>query len=208
MEQNTAMISKKIWKIVKVALFMIRKGLCKKKLLVDLNTMMKRGKIARKALGNLMFHNYNNHHFFASRGGGGDVGDAPSNHHHDNAREYEFSCSNTPLYRHYFNKRKNQHHQNENLYYLPSPFPLEDCENNVNIEEFSNMLDMMLRNDEGTGGVSAASPALPGLGFGRSPGVRQLRIMDSPYMDQGNKHVDQAAEVFIKNFYSQLKLQN
>lgn len=153
-----------------------------------------------------MFHN--NHHFFASQGGVG----GSSNHPND-AREYEFSCSNTPVYRHYFtNKlRKNNRHQNIDLYYMPSPYPLEDC-GNVNLKDVNNVLEMMLRNGEGAGaGISAASPALPGLGFGRSPAVRQLRITDSPFsvwnMDQEDKHVDQAAEDFIKNFYSQLKQQ-
>ncbi|XP_021749737.1 uncharacterized protein LOC110715464 [Chenopodium quinoa] len=199
MEPKIESITRKIWKIVSVAIFMIKKGLSKKKLLMDLNFMMKRGKIAgKKALGNLMFHHN-------TQGGVG----GQSNLTND-AREYEFSCSDTPLYRHYFtNKRKNQRHQINDQYYMPYPLTLEDGQN-VNLEDFNSVLEMMLRNEEAGGGLSAPSPALPGLGFGRSPTVRQLRITDSPFPVQNveeDKHVDQAAEDFIKNFYSQLKLQ-
>ncbi|KNA23406.1 hypothetical protein SOVF_025170 [Spinacia oleracea] len=162
---------------------------------MDLNLMMKRGKLAGKALGN--------HFFAASQGGGDGVGGPPFNLPNEAAGEYEFSCSNTPSYRHYFtNKRKNHRHPNNNN-------DLDLWDENVNLEDVSNMLDMILG-----GGVSAAaSPALPGLGFGRSPAVRQLRVTDSPFpvrdMDQDyNKHVDQAAEDFIKKFYTQLKQQN
>ncbi|KNA12998.1 hypothetical protein SOVF_120790 [Spinacia oleracea] len=171
---------------------------------MDLNMMMKRGKLAGKALGNIMFHLDN--HLFASQGGGGVGG---------GHEEYEFSCSNTPSYRHYFtNKRKNHRQQNninnkDQCFYMPSP--LQGGENNVSLEDVNNVLEMMLRNEETIGGgfSAAASPAFPG----RSPAVRQLRITDSPFpvrdMDQNNnnKHVDQAAEDFIKNFYSQLRQQ-
>ncbi|XP_021749671.1 uncharacterized protein LOC110715395 [Chenopodium quinoa] len=199
MEPKIESISRKIWKIVSVAIFVIKKGLCKKKLLMDLNFTMKHGKIAgKKALGNLMFHHN-------SQGGVGGQSKLTND-----AREYEFSCSDTPLYRHYFtNKRKNQRHQINDQYYMPYPLTLEDGQN-VNLEDFNSVLEMMLHNEEATGGLSAPLPALPGLGFGRSPTVRQLRITDSPFPVQNveeYKHVDQAAEDFINNFYSQLKLQ-
>ncbi|XP_021749732.1 uncharacterized protein LOC110715460 [Chenopodium quinoa] len=206
MEPKLEGISRKVWKIVRVAIFMIKKGLCKKKIVMDLNFMMKRRKMAgKKALGNLMFHN--NHHLFSTQDGVGG-----SSNLSNNAREYEFSCSNTPLYHRYFkNQRKNHHHLNNDHYYMPSPFPLEDGQS-YNIEDVNNVLEMILRNDKDVGGVSAASPALPGLGFGQSPTVQPLRITDSPFstrnMDQDDEHVDQAAEDFIKDFYSQLKHQN
>uniref|UniRef100_A0A803MLT7 Uncharacterized protein n=1 Tax=Chenopodium quinoa TaxID=63459 RepID=A0A803MLT7_CHEQI len=163
---------------------------------MDLNFMMKRGKIAgKKVLKNLMFHNH-------PQGGVGGQSNLPND-----SREYEFSCSDTPLYRHYFtNKRKNTRHQINDHYYMPYPLTLEDG----NLEDFNSVLEMMLCNEEAGGGLSAPSPALPGLGFGRSPTVRQLRITDSPFPVQNveeDKHVDQAAEDFINNFYSQLKLQ-
>ncbi|KMT00899.1 hypothetical protein BVRB_9g221710 [Beta vulgaris subsp. vulgaris] len=178
-------------------------------MIMDLNMMMKRGKIAGKALKNLMFHHYN-HQTSASRRGE----DRPSIHPCDDSpQEYEFSCSETPLHRRYFtNKRKNNRQQEKSPLYIPSPCPNLENIDNVNLEEVSNMLDIMLSNEEADAAadVPAASPLLPGLGFGRSPAVRQLRITDSPYPVQNvddDKHVDQAAEAFINKFYSQLKKQ-
>ncbi|MBA0623071.1 hypothetical protein Godav_008563 [Gossypium davidsonii] len=62
MEQNVPVMTKRVWSIVKAVLFMMRKGLLsKRKLMVDLNVMLKRGKIAgAKAIGNLMFHHHSN----------------------------------------------------------------------------------------------------------------------------------------------------
>ncbi|KAL2936282.1 Bifunctional enzyme Fae/Hps [Bienertia sinuspersici] len=213
MEPKIAGISKKIWKIVKVAIFMIKKGLSKRKMFMDLNMMMKRGKISTKSLKNLMFHHHQvNHHddhqFSASQGGVHGEYNLPD----DSPREYEFSCSDTPSFRHYFTtKRKNRNNNNNNNHttqcYVPydSPYPLEKGES-VDLEEVNNMLEMMLHNDQAI--TSGGSPALPGLGFGQSPAVRQLRITDSPFPVQNsddNKHVDQAAEDFINMFYSRLK---
>ncbi|CAA0811941.1 Unknown protein [Striga hermonthica] len=77
MEQNLPIVTKKIWKIIRVLYLMVRKGISKGKLLADLATLMKRGKIAGKAaIHNLMFH-----HPAAGR----------------RAAEYEFSCGNSPL---------------------------------------------------------------------------------------------------------------
>nr|GMC49967.1 AF211533_1 Avr9/Cf-9 rapidly elicited protein 146 [Ipomoea batatas] len=46
---NLPVIAKKFWSIVRAALFMLKQGLCKRKLMLDLNLMLKRGKIAGKA---------------------------------------------------------------------------------------------------------------------------------------------------------------
>lgn len=91
MEQNLPIVAKKFWSIVRALYFMLRKGISKEKLLSDLNTMMKRGKLAGKAaMHNLMFH----HAAAAGRRA-----------HHDTTlsypvplNEYEFSCSNTPVH--------------------------------------------------------------------------------------------------------------
>ncbi|KAM3308173.1 hypothetical protein P3S67_009917 [Capsicum chacoense] len=66
MDQKVPVIAKKIWKIVRVACFMLRKGLSsKRKLMFDLNLLMKRGKIAGKtAIQNLMFQDHNNKQAF------------------------------------------------------------------------------------------------------------------------------------------------
>nr|GFA15055.1 hypothetical protein [Tanacetum cinerariifolium] len=90
MEQNQSVLAKKVWSMVRVAYYMLRKGISKRKLLLDLNMMVKRGKIVGKAMQNLMFHN----HKFSTK-----------HHSHDSNNlsfpspprsEYEFSCTYSP----------------------------------------------------------------------------------------------------------------
>ncbi|XP_074287693.1 uncharacterized protein LOC141612843 [Silene latifolia] len=191
MEQNTPLMAKKIWNVLRVAFYMLRKGICKRKILMDLNLVMKRGKIARKALQNIMFHN---HHDSSSEA-------SFDSQFKPQGGEYEFSCSNTPLYRHYFNNKKSKLQHSKN-------FSFEDLDN---IEGVNNMFDMiMLSSNEDM----AKSPALPGLGPGLglelNSRAKQIRVTDSPFPTQNGedgKHVDVAADEFIKNFYSQLKQQ-
>ena len=191
MEPNVpAIAAKRIWSIARVAFFMLRKGVSKRKLMLDLNMMMKRGKIAGKAISNLMFHHH--HHVSFS---------AP--------REYEFSCSNTPNYAFHINNKRRHHHHHHNNHHshfftcAHAPATLDDDVATVNAAEA--MVLEMLNNEA----VVEASPALPG--FGRSPMVRQLRITDSPFplrdIDE-DSHVDEAAEEFIQRFYRELRQQN
>lgn len=96
MEQNVpTTIAKKIWKIVRVIYFMLRKEISKGKLLADLNMIMKRSKIAGKsAIKSLMFHHHaatsghRSHHRHVSF-------PAPLDH-------YEFSCNNSPAYPNFY----------------------------------------------------------------------------------------------------------
>ncbi|XP_052185362.1 classical arabinogalactan protein 5-like [Diospyros lotus] len=60
-EPSPQEIAKKLWSIARVVFFMLRKGVSKSKLMVDLYMLLKRGKLAGKALGNLMLH----HHYAA-----------------------------------------------------------------------------------------------------------------------------------------------
>ncbi|WMV35063.1 hypothetical protein MTR67_028448 [Solanum verrucosum] len=97
MDQKLPVVAKNFWKIVRVAYFMLRKGLSsKRKLMFDLNLLMKRGKIAGKAaFQNLMFQGHNN-----------------NNIHQSTSKEYyEFSCSNSPAFHlpFHINKRINKH---------------------------------------------------------------------------------------------------
>ncbi|KAK4413840.1 hypothetical protein Salat_2796800 [Sesamum alatum] len=87
MEQNLPIIAKKIWKMVRVVYFMLRKGISKGKLLAELSMIMKRGKIAGKAaIQSLMHH----HHAAAA--------ESLDRHLSFPNDEYEFSCSNSPAY--------------------------------------------------------------------------------------------------------------
>ncbi|XP_077217974.1 uncharacterized protein LOC143852472 [Tasmannia lanceolata] len=193
MESSPPVLAKKLWNIVRIMFFMIRKGISKRKLMMDLHLMMKRGKIASKAIGNLMFHN---HHHFSCRST--DVN--PSSYA---PREYEFSCSNSPAFPFHLTKRNKNHphfSQNRPLNYFSCKHP-RSAENDV-VASLQKTLEIL--NYE----MPEASPM---LSFGRSPiMVRQLRITDSPFpLKNGDEdsHVDKEAEEFIKRFYEQLRLQ-
>ncbi|KAI9109468.1 hypothetical protein K1719_019522 [Acacia pycnantha] len=179
-------IMKRVWSLVRVAFFMLRKGISKGKLMMDLNMMLKRRrKVAGKVISNLMFH-----------------------HHHDpqfsGQREYEFSCSNTP--NNFFfpvgsGKRHRQSRQSHSHFFACAHAPPTQDDEAV----VKAVLEML--NNEVI--MAEASPALPG--FGRSPMVRQLRVTDSPFPlrnpDDDDHQVDKAAEEFIKKFYKDLKKQ-
>ncbi|CAN4098473.1 unnamed protein product [Withania somnifera] len=91
MDQKLPVVAKNFWKMVRLAFFMLRKGLSlKSKLMFDLNLLMKRGKFATKAaFQNLMFHSHN------------------TQDHQSSWKEYyEFSCSNSPAFHLPFNLNK------------------------------------------------------------------------------------------------------
>ncbi|KAL4308486.1 hypothetical protein GQ457_01G039590 [Hibiscus cannabinus] len=194
MEQNLPVISKKVWSIVRAVLFMVKKGIFSKpKFLSHLNVLLKRGKIASsKAIANLLML----HQLSSSSAAAAKAAVSASA-----AREYEFSCSNTPAYIFPFNlatsKKKHTIHNYYHQFFA--------CTYTATTrDEYDN------DNDTVGGGVVAASPMLPG--FGQTPLVRQLRVTDSPFpirdADEGNGIVDKAAEDFIQRFYKDLKLQN
>ncbi|KAL4583840.1 hypothetical protein LXL04_008425 [Taraxacum kok-saghyz] len=190
MEQNPKVLAKNVWSLVRVAYFMLRKGVSKRKLLLDLNMMIKRGKIAGKALQNLMFHHHHmNREFFTT------------NHrsHHLSfpsppPGEYEFSCSNSPATSNsHFSIFKN-HHSNSK--------PSEENLDMMAVNAVLQAMEMIQSEN--------SSPALPG--FGSTPVVRQLRVTDSPFplsstVEEDNQ-VNEAADHFISRFYKELRLQN
>ncbi|KAJ8550815.1 hypothetical protein K7X08_000185 [Anisodus acutangulus] len=191
MEQNFPVIAKKFWNIVRVAFFMLRKSISKRKLMLDLNLIMKRGKIASKAaIQNLMFHHMT--HQFSSATNRRD-NNLPFSPPHNN--EYEFSCSNTPNYHlpsFNFNKR------NKNRFFAGTR------EDDVVVVNAAVMKALEMIQSETT---SPGPNYLPG--FGRTPMVRQLRVTDSPFpvnMEEDSR-VDEAAEAFISKFYKNLRWQ-
>ncbi|GFZ11770.1 hypothetical protein Acr_23g0001550 [Actinidia rufa] len=191
-------VAKRMWKIVRVLYFMLRKSISKSKLMVDLNMMMKRGKIAGKAMvHNLIFHHHN-HSAAANRSSHSDnhLSSAAAPH------EYEFSCSNTPSFPFHVSKRKHQANPHSHFFACANAPPTEDDKDEV-------IASPALTWHTPVGWSEVASPALPG--FGRSPAVRQLRITDSPFplrdLDE-DCHVDEAAEKFIAKFYNALRKQN
>ncbi|CAN0878167.1 hypothetical protein LINGRAHAP2_LOCUS12330 [Linum grandiflorum] len=65
MEQTLPLMAKKAWGMVRVLLFMLRRGIISKRklLLLDLNMAIKRGnKLASKAIANLKLHHHHHHH--------------------------------------------------------------------------------------------------------------------------------------------------
>ncbi|XP_059286006.1 uncharacterized protein LOC132039545 [Lycium ferocissimum] len=194
MEQNLPVIAKKFWNIVRVAFLMLRKSISKRKqLMLDLNLIMKRGKIASKAaIQNLMFHHMTHQWSSTNRRDK----NLPFSPPHNN--QYEFSCSDTPnnyqLPSFNFNKRnKNNNH-----------FFVGNHEDDVVVVNAAVMKALEMIQSETT---SPNPNYLPG--FGRTPMVRQLRVTDSPFpinVEQDSR-VDEAAEAFISKFYRNLRWQ-
>lgn len=195
MESKAPIVAKKVWDMARVMFFMMRKGIFKGKLIMDLNVMLKRrSKLAGKAIANLMSHHHHHHHHGASH---------DSHAQFSAPREYEFSCSNTPNAFSFPAIGKRHRH-----FFACVHAPPTQDDDAVTVNAVKAVLEM-LNNDVKV--ETAASPALPG--FGPSPKVRQLRVTDSPFplrdSDQDNDHqVDKAAEEFIKRFYKELKKQD
>ncbi|PSR96880.1 Ras-associating and dilute domain-containing protein [Actinidia chinensis var. chinensis] len=193
---DLTVVSKKLWNMVRVMYFMLRKSISERKLLLDLNMMMKRGKIAGKAMvHNLIFHHYNHSAAANRRSHDG------SNHLYSPAAPYEneFSCSNTPSFPFHVSKRK--HHTHSHFFACAHAPPTEDDNDAVTASP-------ALTWHTPVGWSEVASPAIPG--FRRSPAVRQVRITDSPFpLRDVNEdcHVDEAAEEFITKFYNRLRTQ-
>ncbi|CAL9124663.1 unnamed protein product [Musa acuminata var. zebrina] len=97
MELHSHVTAKKLWGYLRVAFFMMRKGfISKRKLLMDVNLLMKRGKLLGKSLGSLMFQFHHHHHSRPEI-----PTFAPC--------EYEFSCSNSPNPVFYHAKRRHSY---------------------------------------------------------------------------------------------------
>jgi len=192
-EARQGVVAKKLWNMVRVLLFIIRKGIAKSKTMVDLNLILKRGKLAGKSLINTLMLNHQLYHSsFTCRS---------DNNSFISPCEYEFSCRNTPANPlHHssrrFSKSRRQRHNDFSI-----------MNNNIAVQKV--FIEMMLNNEKVEAVANSPLVTLPG--FGKSPVGRQLRVTDSPFMleDEGNCHqVDIAAEEFINNFYKELKRQN
>ncbi|XP_010688301.1 uncharacterized protein LOC104902281 [Beta vulgaris subsp. vulgaris] len=204
---NSQIIAKKVWSILRIMLMMVKKGICKSKLIMDFNLIFKRGnELASKAINGLIIH----HNSLICRPNN-------SNNHFISPKEYEFSCSNSPelgpfqvMMAHHHKRAKPKHNSRARHNYQ-----LEDP---TTVAAVQHVLEILNVNE---GPITAASPlgqySLPGFGYGKSPSVRQLRITDSPFPlkdGKGNKEeeeedvkVNKAADEFIKKFYKNLMMQ-
>ncbi|XP_042476689.1 uncharacterized protein LOC122058197 [Macadamia integrifolia] len=213
---SPATVTKKLWNYVRIVLFMLRKGVSKRKLMMDLHLMMKRGKFVGKAIGNLMFHHHHHHSNSICQSHDANLTFvAPS--------DYEFSCSNSPafppssssssssFFPFHISKRKtsqnHSHSHSHSHHYFSCMHPRVNDDDITAVNAVQKVLEMLNDHD-----ITEASPIpSPFFGFGKSPMVRQLRITDSPFPltnSDEDSHVDKAAEEFIQKFYNNLRLQN
>lgn len=204
-QKNTQKIAKKVRSILRIMLIMLKKGITKSKLILDLNLLFKRGnELAGKAINGLLIHhnslickpNNLNNHFIS-----------PQDH-------YEFSCSNSPEFGGAaFQLLTAQNKKTKSSY-------SRQFEDPTTLAAVQHVLQMLNSNDGPTGsplGVGLPDSMLPGFGYGKSPVVRQLRITDSPFpLKEGKRDkeeeeedvkVNKAADEFIKKFYKNLMMQ-
>ncbi|KAJ1259534.1 hypothetical protein BS78_10G163700 [Paspalum vaginatum] len=208
MEPNMA---RRLWRVVRAVLLMLRKGVSKQKLAMDLHLLVHRGKIAGKALGNLMTaHSHNHHHDKAAAAAATGAPQQFSCRAIDpdlavyDPREVEFSCSNTPSNPSFHlniiptgkRRRRNNRRTHRGANGAEPGWYNYDASDIARVFEILNNNEQLL--GDGGGGDDAAasagveqpsplaliatpSPAL-WASFGRTPAhVRQLRITDSPF---------------------------
>ncbi|CAL9199499.1 uncharacterized protein LOC135596022 [Musa acuminata AAA Group] len=199
-------LAKRLWHMIRAACYMLRKGFCRHKLMMDLHLLLKRGKLAGKAIGNFVtFHHHHDRHT------GSDAYPACSCRSMDpdfsfyNNKEIEFSCSNTPSYPSFFLTAKRKNRQRHGCY-------------DIDVTALAQQLEMLSTeiSEAESSAMASASPSpspAPMWSVGKSPAaVRQLRVTDSPFpmMDgdgEADGRVDREAEEFIKRFYEKLRLQ-
>uniref|UniRef100_A0ACD6A9C5 Uncharacterized protein n=1 Tax=Avena sativa TaxID=4498 RepID=A0ACD6A9C5_AVESA len=229
MEQNMA--PRRLWHVVRAVLFMLRKGMSKRKLSMDLQLLLHRGKIAGKALGRLM--SAHGHHDgqhpaaakaqppqFSCRA----LDPALAVYNPRGAGlEVEFSCSNTPSYppiqpipTKRGRRRNNNRRTHRGANGAEPGWYNYDAADIAKVFEVLNDEKLLNEDDVGAAVLSVLATPSPALwsSFGRSPaGVRQLRITDSPFpvrddaADLEGGLVDREADEFIRKFYDQLRTQ-
>ncbi|XP_042499922.1 uncharacterized protein LOC122078126 [Macadamia integrifolia] len=229
-------IGKRLWNILRIAFFMMRKGLIsKRKLLMDMNLMMKRGKLLRKSLSNLIFHHHYHSPYHNSR-----RRSPPSPRGFDGFRfrlhDYEFSCSNSPNPV-FFHVGKRKHHYYLNFPCIKNPPTDQDEESDAShSREDMEVLAVLPNNNNHKKlphdtcspepgcphsynfRLNAPTPDLaPGDPVLLSPLLLSpFSIRISNYSSEeendagreGNSRVDDEAEEFIRRFYEQLRMQS
>lgn len=180
-EECSSVVATKMSNTISIVFYMLKRGFSRSKLKIfDIHTKLRQEKHATTSMSNLMLH----HHYAASSiCRSTDVAMSFVSPR----KEYEFSCSNTPLVRRRKRYYQYRHNYNHKLF--------------VDDIKFSDQYQSV-----------EASPAFSLPGFGRSPvTVRQLRVTDSPFSmkdaEENTDQLDKAAEEFIKKFYNELEKQ-
>ncbi|CAJ2672215.1 uncharacterized protein LOC123890500 [Trifolium pratense] len=205
MEVHSQVVGKRLWNGLRITFFMLRKSLVsKRKMIMDMNLMMKKGKVFRKSLSNLM-SSHNRHHHHSSKNYSGRF----------MVHDYEFSCSNSPNPL-FFNMSKRKHHFTFPC--INAPEVIE--EEHLRCQYQLSPLEFEIEN------VSKSSvamvPKTPEFTFNfrfdsseerKSPLLSPFSVRISNYstLDENevieNCQVDDMAEDFIKKFYEQLREQ-
>ncbi|KAF5194925.1 hypothetical protein FRX31_015488 [Thalictrum thalictroides] len=181
-----SVIAKRVWNYLRISYFMMRKGLLsKRKFIMDINLMMKRGKLLRKTLGNLKFHHHHRSRN-VTRGGFG-------------LQEYEFSCNDSPNPV-FFHVPKRKHHY----------FPCINPPTPNALEEYPKSVVILPKIDYSPESEYSYKFLSDKERFASSP--FSVRISNYSSEDDENedesKQVDDDAEAFIKRFYEQLRAQS
>lgn len=178
-------VAKRLWNIVKMAFLLLRKGsVLKRKIMVDIHLMMKRGKVL---LGNLLLN-----HSLHSLGRSSMTGFG--------LHDYEFSCSNSPApFSFHMRSKHHSYFPSMALFSCIQPRALdEDLDNKSNAvvisqSEYFTKSNMDLSNLPVVDGSRPLSPF--------------CRSKEELYADQADHQVDKQAEEFISKFYDQIRLQ-
>lgn len=195
-----SVVAKRLWNVLRVTFFMIRKGLMsKRKLITDMNFMMKRGKLLRKSLSNLMSHHLHHHHHSRNVASGS-----------FGIQEYEFSCSNSPNPV-FFRLSKRKHHYIPCIN-IPKVMEEEEEEQLEEQEDEPKAVVMVPKTPDYTFNLRF-DPSDFAPGEKRSPLLSPFSVRVSNYSsedesDGGNRQVDDEAEEFIRRFYEQLRAQS
>ncbi|KAI0510593.1 hypothetical protein KFK09_011201 [Dendrobium nobile] len=179
MKLHSPLAAKRLRSYLRVAFFMIRKGLIsKRKLIIDINLLMKRGKLIGKALGN---HVFNIHHHGRPRGYGYGL------------QEYEFSCSDSPNPV-FFHAKRGAH---RNYFPCISAMAEEDDERPPIVPSSAAAAAAALpRLDYSPNSSVVASEE-------EEEAEEEIRQVSFE-----NNEVDDEAEEFIRRFYEQLRRQS
>lgn len=176
-------VTKRLWNIVKMAFLLLRKGsVLKRKLMVDIHLMMKRGKVL---LGNLLL-NHSLHSLGRSPMSGFGLND------------YEFSCSNSPAP---FSFHK--HHS-----YFSSIARFSCIQPRALDEELDGKSNaVVISQSEYFTKSNVDLSNLPVVLNGSRPLSPFCRSKEELFADQADPQVDRQAEEFISKFYEQIRLQ-
>ncbi|XP_051113741.1 uncharacterized protein LOC127239573 [Andrographis paniculata] len=173
LEKSPKFLANKLWNIVRIVLYMMRKGIAKgNNTTFDLQMLLRKGKLATKAiLGNIVTLRRRHHRYYNALTCKSDDMSATF----VSPREYEFSCSNTPVYAF---KRKNVYHKEEELKlmnkvldilnrfdvveaspfeFTPSPMARHQVDNDA--EEFINRFYKDLKNQRRIVASESLSPS-------------------------------------------------